>query len=381
MITPRALPDSTASEKRPPLRQIADMLGVSKMTVSRALREGTSVDAELRAKIQKTAREIGYQADTRISQVMSAIRKSKFPQYRETLALIWTHKKAERDTSFHDEILSGARLQAEQLGYKLDEFRMSDQAMSGRALSHILDARGIRGALIAPPGHERSHPHIWLDWKKISAVMIGRSFANHGIARVQPDHHYACMLAVRRLKRLRYRRIGLVLSRAFDEKTAHIVRSSFMGYHPLGFQQADKLVFIHEQPDSSALKKWIAQAKPDVVVAHFENSFPRREHLVGPGGRTVDVVALNWNRKQPAVAGVNLQVPRIGEAAVDLLVLRMQRNMFGREEVAPIVQVPGSWMDGPSIRRSSSETDSEESTDLVVADSRVSAARPQLALV
>ena len=380
MITPRALPDSSPTEKRPPLRQIADMLGVSKMTVSRALREGTSVDAALRARIQQTAREIGYQPDTRISQVMSAIRKSKFPQYRETLALIWTHKQAVRDTSFHDEILSGAKLQAEQLGYKLDEFRMSDQAMSGRALSHILYARGIRGALIAPPGHERSHPHIWLDWKKICAVMIGRSFANHGIARVQPDHHYACMLAVRRLKRLRYRRIGLVLSRAFDEKTGHIVRSAFMGFHPLGYKEADKLVFIHEQPDSSALKKWIAQAKPDVVVAHFENSFPRREHLVGPGGRNVDVVALNWNRKQPSVAGVNLQVPRIGEAAVDLLVLRMQRNIFGLEEVAPIVQVPGSWMDGPSIRRGS-ETDTEETTAPVVADSRASATRPQLALV
>jgi len=379
MITPRALPDSSPSEKRPPLRQIAELLGVSKMTVSRALREGTSVDAALRARIQETARKIGYQPDSRISQVMSAIRKSKFPQYRETLALIWTHKQAVRDTSFHEEILSGAKLQAESLGYKLDEFRMSDQAMSGRALSHILHSRGIRGALIAPPGHERSHPHIWLDWQKISAVLIGRSFANHGIARVQPDHHYACMLAVRRLKRLRYCRIGLVLSRAFDMKTGHLIRSAFQGFHPLGLRESEKLVFVHEQPDSQALKKWVAQAKPDVVVAHFENSFPRREHLVGPGGRTVDVVALNWNRKQPNVAGVNLQVPRIGEAAVDLLVLRMQRNIFGLEEVAPIVQVPGSWMDGPSIRRGS-ENGAEEPAGSM-ATPRRSATRPQLALV
>lgn len=146
------------------------MLGVSKMTVSRALREGTSVDPKLRARIQQTAQEIGYQPDCRISQVMSAIRKSKFPQYRETLAFIWTHKRPARDSSFREEVLSGAKLQAEQLGYKLDEFNMNEQAMNGRALSHILDARGIRGALIAPPGHERAYPHIWLDWKKISAV-------------------------------------------------------------------------------------------------------------------------------------------------------------------------------------------------------------------
>lgn len=354
MICSSALPDSTPAEKRPPLRQIADRLGVSKMTVSRALRDGTSVAPELRERIRATAREIGYQPDTRISQVMSAIRKSRFPQYRETLALIWTHKGVSRDTSFHEEILSGAKLQAEQLGYKLDEFRLTDQAMSGRALSHILYSRGIRGALIAPPGHERSYPHVWLDWSRISAVLIGRSFVNRGLARVQPDHHFACALAVRRLKRMGYRRIGLVLSKPFDDKTGRLVSSAFAGFHPLGYGEAGKLVFIHERPDSQALSRWIAQAKPDAVVAHFENNFPRREQLVGPGGRAIDLVALNWNRRQPSVAGINLQVPRIGEAAVDLLVLRMQRNQFGLDETAPIIHVPGSWMDGPSLRRAQS---------------------------
>jgi DNA-binding LacI/PurR family transcriptional regulator len=380
MISPRALPDSSQTAKRPPLREIAERLGVSKMTVSRALREGTSVDAGLRSRIQQTAREIGYQPDMRISQVMSAIRKSKFPQYRETLALVWTHKNPTPDSSFNEEILSGARLQAEQLGYKLDEFRLTDQAMSGRALSHILYSRGIRGALIAPPGDERSYPHIWLDWKNISAVLIGRSFVNRGIARVQPDHHFACALAVRRLKRLGYRRIGLVLSRAFDDKTGRLVSSAFAGYHPLGYKESGKLVFIHETPDSKALDKWISQTRPDVVVAHFENGFPRREQLQGPCGRKVDLVALNWNRRQPSVAGVNLQVPRIGEAAVDLLVLRMQRNIFGLEETAPTVQVPGAWMDGLSIRPAPESADAE-ADELVPSEELPPRTRRQLALV
>jgi LacI family transcriptional regulator len=380
MITPHTLPDSTPAEKRPPLRQIAEMLGVSKMTVSRALREGTSVDAALRARIQLTARKIGYQPDTRISQVMSAIRKSKFPQYHETLALIWTHKRPNKDTSFHEEILSGARLQAEQLGYKLDEFRLTDQAMSGRALSHILYSRGIRGALIAPPDDERSYPHIWLDWKKISAVLIGRSFVNRGLARVQPDHHFACALAVRRLKRLGYRRIGLVISRSFDDKTGRLVSSAFTGYHPLGYKESAKLVFIHETPDSKALDKWISQSRPDVVIAQFENGFPRREQLQGPCGRKVDLVALNWNRRQPSVAGVNLQVPRLGEAAVDLLVLRMQRNIFGLDETAPVIQVPGSWMDGLSIRSAQEGVD-PEADELVPGETLTPRTRRQLALV
>jgi len=110
--------DHAPMDKRPPLKQIADRLGISKMTVSRALRPGTSVDGELRVKIQEIAQQIGYQPDTRISQVMSAIRKSQTPVYRETLALVWTHRRNENESSnfFYKEVLAGANLRAEQLG-------------------------------------------------------------------------------------------------------------------------------------------------------------------------------------------------------------------------------------------------------------------------
>lgn len=363
MIAQRSpLADSNnGTDKRPPLKQIAEILGVSKMTVSRALREGTSVDTRLRAKIQATARKIGYQPDMRISQVMSAIRKSKFPHYRETLALVWTHQRSERAGSncFFEEILSGASLQAQQLGYKVDEFRMTDQAMSGHALSRILHTRGIRGVLIAPPGSERAYPHIWLDWQKFCCVLIGRSFVNAGLARVQPDHYFACVLAIRRLKRLRYQRIGLVLSRSFDEQTGHLVRSAFRSFHPLGPKEAEKLIFTSDRHDAKALAKWKAQARPEVLVTNFEDSFPRLEHLTSGGD--IDIVALSWNRLQPTVAGVNLQLPLIGENAVDLLLLRMQRNLFGLEETAPTIHVPGAWMDGASIRQAAHRDSDSES--------------------
>lgn len=341
-------------KKGPSLKQVAAMLGVSKMTVSRALREGTSVDTTLRAKIREMAQQVGYRPNSRISQVMSAVRTSKVSDYKETLALVWTHPHTEKGSCFFEEIRSGADLQARQFGYKLDEFHMSDEGLNGRSLSRILQARGIRGVLIAPPGGGRNHPHIWLDWAKFCSVLIGRSFANGKIARVQPDHYSACVMAVRRLRRLRYRRIGLVLSRSFDQQTGHIVRSAFRSFHPLGFNQADKLTFTSDNPDSKAVAKWMEQAKPEVVIANFENGFPRPEHLVSRSGQPIGLVTLNWNRHQPSLAGINLQAPLIAENAVDLLLFRMQRNLFGLEEAAPTIHVPGTWMNGLSIRQPSS---------------------------
>ena len=341
------------TNKRPPLKRIADLLGVSKMTVSRALREGTSVDEKLRAKIQETARQIGYQPDSRISQVMSAIRKSQTPVYRETLALVWTHRRHEKEgpNFFYEEIFAGANHRALQLGYKLDEHRLTDQSMSGRVLSRILHTRGIRGVLIAPPNSERTHPHVWLDWKKFCCVLIGRSFANANIPRVQPDHYLACVLAIRRLKRLRYRRIGLVLSRSMDERTVRLVRSAFLSFHPLEIKEAGRLIFTSDLPNPKALAKWMDHAQPDVILTNFENPFPRPEQLLSSTGAKIDLAALNWSPSQLAIAGIDQQLKLIGGQAIDLLVPRLQNNQLGQEDFAPIVNVPGTWVNGPSIRQ------------------------------
>jgi DNA-binding LacI/PurR family transcriptional regulator len=339
----------TAAEKCSPLRLIAESVGVSKMTVSRALREGTSVEPELRLTIQKAARQLGYQPDPRLSQVMSAMRKSQGPRYRETLALIWTHRQSDEthSNSFFEEILAGATRRAEQLGYKLDEIRMVDEGLSSRALSHILHARGIRGVLIVPPSAEGNHPPLALDWKKFCCVLIGGSLPTAGLASIQPDRFHACVLAMQRLQGLHYKRIGLVLSQSMDEHTARLIRSVFLCAHPLGSRTAEKLIFALNPSNLKNLAKWLNQSNPEVIISNSKDIFLQLEQI----GSQADFVALSWNKSQPSVAGVNQQRTLIGEQAVDLVMNRLERNLIGLDEGAPTVSIPGMWMDSPSIRK------------------------------
>ena len=338
-------------EKRSPLNRIAHLLGVSKMTVSRALREGTSVDPVLRAKIRETARQIGYQPDSRISQVMRAVRKAQPSHYRETLAFIWTHRADDQEggTPFFDEEFEGARRRSQQLGYRLDEFRKTTDSLNGSSLSRILHSRGIRGALIAPPAFERTHPHIWMDWKQFCCVLLGQSFANSGLARVQHDHYSNCALTLRRLKRLRYRRIGLIISHSLDERSARLTRSAFLSFHPLGFKEAENLVFTADDYDPKALKKWMTLAKPEAIVTHLENSFPRLEQIRAQASKEMAVAVLNWNKNQPEIAGINQQRAAIGAQAIDFLLLRLQGNQFGLDPLAPSIRIPGLWRPGASL--------------------------------
>ena len=339
-------------QKRPPLKLIAEIVGVSKMTVSRALREGTSVDPDVRAKVREAAFKLGYSPDTRISQVMSAIRKSEAPHYRENLAFVWTHRLTHdpHDSAFMNEEFEGARRRTQELGYKIEEFRMSGPTLNGRMLSRILLSRGIRGALIAPPSIERTHPHIRLEWNQICCVLMGRSFANVGLPRVEPDHYFGCVLAVRRLRRLGYKRMGLVLSHSMNERSAHLIRSAFLSFHPLGLKEAQKLIYISDQHQPRLFKRWIGEFQPDVFLANFEAPFPRLEQLRANAQEDAGFAALNWSESEPDMAGINQHRSAIGEQAVDLLLLRLQGSQFGLDPLAPSIKVPGSWVDGPSLR-------------------------------
>jgi len=338
--------------KLSPLNLIANLLGVSKMTVSRALREGTSVAPELRAKIREKARKLGYQPDSRISQVMRAVRKAQTSSYRETLAFVWTHRFSEREArnSFLDEEFEGASRRAQQLGYRLDVFNMADESLTGTSLSHILNSRGIRGVLISPPGFERTHPHIRLEWKQFSCVLLGQPFANAGLPRVLHDHYAGCVLTLRRLKRLRYERIGLIMSHSMDECSARLIRSAFTSFHPINSKEPEKLIFTDDHYDSKALKKWMTRYKPEVLVAHFEDAFPSLEQIRLQAPPGMAITALNWDKSRPEIAGIDQHRSVIGEQAVDLLLLRLQGNQFGLDPLAPSIKVPGSWVEGASIR-------------------------------
>ena len=318
------------------------------MTVSRALREGTSVDPEVRERVRETAHNLGYQTDLRVSHVMSAMRKSEIPQYREGLAFIWTRSSTGRtaDHVFYDKEFEGARRRADQLGYRLDEFHITDPKLNGRELSRLILSRGIRGVVIAPASAGLIRSHIWLDWQHFCCVLLGSSLANKGLARVEHDHYLGCVLAVRRLRRKRHQRIGLVLSPALDKRTADLIQSAFLSFHPLGSHEARKLIFTSDLYKSQLINKWIKKNAPDIFLARVENIHSIKKHFLY---RNIPIATLSWNEAEPEIAGIDQHRFSVGEQTIDLLLERLKGNRFGLDPVAPSIRIPGSWMDGESL--------------------------------
>jgi transcriptional regulator with XRE-family HTH domain len=135
----------------PTLANIAQKLGISKMTVSRALRGERHVQASLREKIVQTAAEIGYQPDPEIAKLMTHMRRVRQTAAPRMLAIIWAEREAEgiARSSWSQQLVLGAHRQAKKLGFQLEEFHLAARGMTARRLSSILEARGIPGFILS----------------------------------------------------------------------------------------------------------------------------------------------------------------------------------------------------------------------------------------
>jgi DNA-binding LacI/PurR family transcriptional regulator len=316
------------------------------MTVSRALREGVSVNPEIRARVREAARSLGYQTDARVSDVMTALRKSEVPRHRESLAFIWTHQAAGHaaESSSLNELREGARRRAFLLGYQLEEFHLTDPNCSGRELSELLHSHGIRGVLIALDAGQDNF-RLRLNWRQFCCVCVGRSVGMEGLSCIEHDQYFGCVLAARRLKRMRYKRIGLVLSHATDKRTERLIQSAFISFHPLGPEEAKRLIFISDRYCPSQLDKWFRQARPEVILAQFEDSFPKKEQLLNHAASGTSLATLNWSAEDPGIAGVNQHQAHLGEVAINVLLEQLQQaNRLGLNPMATSIKIPGSWV-------------------------------------
>ena len=189
--------------KRPTLQTIADQLGLSKMTVSRALRGEPHVKAAVREQVKQAAQSLGYQPDPEIGKLMAHMRRQRRSESPQTLAFVWAERTATeiRQSAWSMELIRGAHERALQLGFTLSEFHLAEKGMTARRLSSILQARGIAGFILSPL-LSRSRGHVSMQWENFSSVVIGLGYARPALHRVHHHHFLGMMTAMRRLKKL-----------------------------------------------------------------------------------------------------------------------------------------------------------------------------------
>lgn len=335
------------------LGAIAEAVGVTRMAVSLALRNSPRVGAATRKKIHDAARRLGYRRDAEVDAYLQRVRAAKA---RSPIPLAWLNTGEDDEYSWTRRphlrpYLEGARERAAALGYRLDEFWLHSPGMTSRRLSSILYQRGIQGVVITPP-LERGTFHLRLDWAKFACVSFEKSLVAPRIHRAVPDYFYNLSLALKQLRRLGYRRIGVYLSLNVDRRSHHAYRAALADFHA-GVPAAERVAPFTGFGDATSLPeqgRWLKRERVDVVVGQnrhlvdwMERNGFRVPDQIGVAHLNVDGDCEDW-------AGIRIHKREIAAAAAEMVISMVRNHEFGLPSFARDVSLTGNWQPGNTLR-------------------------------
>jgi LacI family transcriptional regulator len=349
--------DDSLPPSPPNLKSIADQAGVSVSTVSRALSGSPLLPEATKVRIGRLARLLGYRPDPKLASLMTHLRRSKHQRFTGTLTFVVLGESAAWWKTRHPtirEYYEGARDRAEALGYELEVFWLNEPGMTGKRMSQIWINRGIRG-LLFPPLRASASP-VRLDWKNFAAVALGYSFKKARLHRVGSNHFQGITLALQRLRRLGYQRIGLALPRSVDTRLDHHWLAGFLVYQN---ELPQKRRVKPHLPACFFLEKmeflrWHDQQAPDAVLTNDGNVL----EWLGKAGvqvpRQVGVAVLDvaWTRAtHPELSGLDQDGRRIGEAGVEIVTAHLNRDQLGLPRTPRLTLIDSLWHPGATVAR------------------------------
>lgn len=235
-------------------------------TVSLALRNDPRITVETRERISRVAKDLGYRINPVIAAWVSARRASRPVSQHVSVAYLTCHAPSFRwkaDTHFLS-IFEGAREQAQQFGFYLEEFRLADYARDLRRLNSVLTTRGVQGIIVGP-GLE-SHSITGLNWEHYALVTIGYALVSPVLHRITEDHALGMKLAFAAALQAGYRRIGLSITRNHNPARRERWLGSYLfeQFHHLPPEEHIPIFSPHTAHITQAA--WRKKYRPDIVL-------------------------------------------------------------------------------------------------------------------
>ncbi len=340
------------SKRRVTLRDIAREVGVSHVTVSKALRNQSGASEKLKLRIRQKAEEMGYMPDPMLSALSHYRKTSKDKPIQSELAWLntWTNPQQLREHKEFNLYREGAAYSAQQLGYHLEEFNLAE--ISTQRLGTIFKTRNIQGILL-PPSSNKAMANVLkkFDWSNVAVVRFGH-------ATLYPKMHYvtsAQMLntirAFKRVQELGYKRIGFVCEYWQD-------RYFSVGYSwaqkklpkPLKLPELLLNTADNDEHQFKELKTWLHQNKPDAILTD-KNEIPTM--LKTLGYRIPEDIGLATTSIHDTAidSGIDQRPYEIGRAAIRILTALIAEKSFGIPDCRNATLIEGRWVDAAMMPR------------------------------
>ncbi|AHF89597.1 LacI family transcriptional regulator [Opitutaceae bacterium TAV5] len=342
-----------APSRIPTVRELAARLGISHTTVACALRNHPKVAPATRERVLAAAREAGYRNNALVNALMSQVRQRHRLQPTGEVVAYLTSYATEDDWRRHPSHLQqfeGARQRARTLGFDLQPMWLGKAGCRSRQMARILDARGVRGSLLAPISIH--HQSLELNWHEHAVVAIGYSFRQMALHRAAHDNISLIFSCYEHLRMLGYRRIGMALHQDDHLRVRYLWRTGFLGSQPMYGGVHLQPVALDSYTDPSAFLRWFDKHKPDAVIGIWPDfTLPWLQERGARVPADVGYATLDLGNRTGQLAGMQQDNRNLGVAAMDMLASQLFRNEIGLPSTPALTLIEGTWIDGPTTRQ------------------------------
>lgn len=201
---------------RPTLADIAAELGLSTMTVSRALNGKPGVGAQTRRRVLEVAEQLGYQANWLAASLKAS---------RTRTIGVCVHSLTSSSAA---ELLNGIDHVAREFGYHVFIGCAHDDHVTERDVINSFLRMNVEGLIVSPVSGEANGPlFAELLRRDVPMVFVERHLATAGMDYVATDNMYGGVLATQHLLELGHRNIAFVYGGSRDSLE---VQDRFLGY-------------------------------------------------------------------------------------------------------------------------------------------------------
>lgn len=337
------------AKERVTIRDIAAKVGLHFTTVGLAMRGSRKINAATRQRVHDAAMELGYQPDPMLAALNAYRRTRTPPKYQSTIAWInnWPQRHEMLENPEFNAYHQGVCARAHELGYLVEEFWLHAQGMSPARLKSVLQARNIQAILMAPQPQSNMSPDI--DYRDFSVVALGYSLQPAVLHTVTNHHAQSMALMLAKVRALGYRRIGIYMSRDWDQKVAHAWISSILLNQWLDPSVVIISPALTRDQTQPKVADWLAQTCSDIVISYDQII----EQTEATGRRVPDDIgfaSLSLKDKAGRISGIYQNGELIGRKAIELLVDMIHRGECGVPEVPCRSLVEGTWVPGATVR-------------------------------
>ncbi len=323
---------------------LAETLGLAGSTISRALKGDPRISLATRQRVEKMAAELGYRPNPLVSALMS-MRGNPGSSEVATIALVTDYRGAggwrSKDVCLWE--YAGIHSRATELGYRIEEFPLSDFNFDSARLVKTLQTRGIRGVLL---GFSRDRTQR-LGFPTATFTVAGLStyFREVPVDRANFHGFFNVQLALAEMRAAGHRRTGLVVPE-FNNRISGSLWSGAALDWQTHLPESDRCApFIPASAtEENNFIPWLKRERPDSLLVY---KFPVKSWLAKAGLRVPNDIAIAYlYRTATEIAtwpGIDGNLQAVGAAALDLVIAGLHTHRLGSPTDPKEVLIKGRW--------------------------------------